>query len=205
MPLLIASQETEAARYCRLAHQGDAEYEILSELIATIFQQAYGARVMVSYPTLIGVCGQNSKAQAALGLRGASEEPLFLERYLTTTAEKAVAQHTGLRLPRHQIAEAGNLASTRIAALKDLMFALSLTLKQQGYRYILFTGTQSLKRYLEALGLKPVVYAEADPALLGDEAQDWGRYYDMKPKVMGGTTDEFYYGLLSAYRRKDAL
>lgn len=206
MPPLITTQETtEAARHCRLAHQEDTEYSIFSELIAAVFEQAYSARVMVTYPTLIGVCGHGGKPQAALGLRGASEEPLFLENYLNKPAEQAILERIGLALPRHEIAEAGNLASTRVAALKDLMFALSLTLKQQGFRYILFTGTESLKRYLEALGLKPVVYAEANPAQLGEEAKYWGRYYDMKPKVMGGTADEFYYGLLAAYRRKDAL
>lgn len=204
-PLLTNTPYAEAARHCRLAHHGDAEYAIFGELIATVFQQAYDAQVMVSYPTIIGVCGRDGKPQAALGLRGAAEEQLFLERYLGIPAEQAVAERIGLCLSRHEIAEAGNLASTRVAALKDLMFALSLTLKQQGFRYILFTGTESLKRYLEVMGLRPVVYAEADQARLGDEAQYWGSYYDMKPKVMGGTTDQFYYGLLAAYQRKDEL
>lgn len=204
-PLLPLPCETHTSRRFRLAHAGDAEYGIFSELIATVFRQAYGARVMVSYPTLIGVCGSDGRLQAVLGTRGASEEQLFLERYMELPAQQAVAEKTGIYYPRHEIAEAGNLASTRMSALKNLMFALSITLKQQGFRYILFTGTESLKRYLEALGLKPVVYADADPARLGEEAVHWGCYYDTRPKVMGGTTDEFYYGLLAAYRRKDVL
>lgn len=201
----LSTDCTGTSTYCHLAQPEDPEYAVYSELIASVFRQAYNAHVMVSYPTLIGVCGKDNTPKAALGLRGASEEALFLESYLEKPAEQAIAEHTGLHIPRQQIAEAGNLASTRIGALKDLMFALSLTLKQQGYRYILFTGTESLKRYLEALGLNPVVYAHANPNRLGNNAAFWGKYYEMNPKVMGGTTDEFYYGLLSAYRRKDEL
>ncbi len=195
--------KNEPAPCCQLAEQGDPHYTIFSDLIASTFKKAYNARVMVSYPTLIGVCGKDGNPQAALGLRGAEEEPLFLERYLDMPAQEVIARRIGLTLSRHEIAEAGNLASTRTAALRDIMFALSLTLKQQGFRYILFTGTESLKNYLEALGLKPVIYAEANPARLGEEAHHWGSYYDMKPKVMGGTTDAFYEGLLTAYRRRD--
>lgn len=187
-----------AARQCCLALPGEPEYEEYSRFIAAVFRKAYDASVMVSYPTLVAICGQ-SGVQAALGLRSAADEALFLERYLETPAEHAIAGRTGLVLPRSAIAEAGNLASVRLAALRDLMFVLSCLLRQQGHRYILFTGTDSLKRYLEALGLKPVVYADADPARLGGEAASWGRYYDTCPRVMGGGADEFYYGLLKAY------
>ncbi len=110
-PLLPLPCETHTSRRFRLAHAGDAEYGIFSELIATVFRQAYGARVMVSYPTLIGVCGSDGRLQAVLGTRGASEEQLFLERYMELPAQQAVAEKTGIYYPRHEIAEAGNLAS----------------------------------------------------------------------------------------------
>jgi len=202
---LILPMAARDSRTCRLAHNGEAAYSTFSQFISTVFRKSYDAKVMVSYPTLIGICGSDGTPKAVLGLRGAEEEPLFLERYLDVAAERAVEAQEGIHIFRHEIAEAGNLASTHVSALKDLMFALSLSLKQQGYRYILFTGTQSLKQYLESLGLRPRIYAFADPSRLGHDAANWGRYYETKPLVMGGTVDEFYYGLLGAYRRKDVL
>ena len=200
---ITALAHSAATRQCCLAMPEDAEYETYSRFIASVFRKAYDASVMVSYPTLVAICVQTG-VQAALGLRSAAQETLFLERYLDSPAEQAIAERTGMVLPRCAIAEAGNLASTRLGALRDLMFMLSCLLREQGHSYILFTGTDSLKRYLEALGLKPLVYADANAARLGGEAESWGRYYDMQPRVMGGTTDEFYYGLLKAYHHIDA-
>lgn len=183
----------------RLAMPASGEYAELSELIGQVFKRAYGAQVTVSYPQLLGVYGPDHKPRAALGLRGAGEEPLFLERYLEKPVEQVVLERTGRIIERGRIAEAGNLASMRLSALRNLMFALSVTLKQAEFDYILVTGTESLRAYLELLGLRPTVYAQAQPEKLGQDAASWGRYYDTQPKVMGGTVDDFYHGLLAAY------
>ena len=185
----------------RIAFPGTVEYHQLSELIGKVFASTYGAEVMVGYTQLLGVYGTTGTPQAALGIRGAGEHRLFLEHYLDKPAEQAIYESTGRQLARAKIAEAGNLASTRMTALRDLMLALSVQLKLEGFEYILFTGTESLKRYLELLGLRPVIYAEANPERLPGGASRWGRYYDTKPKVMGGAVDEFYYGLITAYGR----
>lgn len=199
---LTSIQHTE--HFYRLADVGQSEYETLSDIIARVFRKAYSADVSVSYPHLLGVYGAEGKPSAALGMRGADEQELFLEHYLDLPAEQAVLAKTGMQFGRHQIAEAGNLASTRLTAFRDLMLALAVALRQQGYEYILFTGTESLKRYLELLGLQPIVYADANPARLESDAKNWGTYYDTHPKVMGGTTDAFYYALLAAYCKKKA-
>lgn len=186
----------------RIAMPGSPEYHELSRLIQSIFNKSYSADISVSYPQLLAVYDTDGRARSALGMRGAGEEKLFLERYLSQPVEQAVHTLTGITLPREKIAEAGNLASTSMISLRNLMLALSVALIQDGYDYILFTGTEGLKRYLELLGLKPVVYAPADPKQLGDEAASWGRYYDTHPKVMGGPVDEFYHGLIAAYTRR---
>lgn len=195
---LLPSDSISSPTY-RLAMPGMADYSELSDFIRRIFRKTYDAEVVVAYPQLIGVYAENDTPRAALGMRGADEEKLFLERYLAQPAEKAIRDHTGLTIARQHIAEAGNLASTSMTALRNLMLALSVTLKQEGFEYILFTGTESLKRYLELLGLKPVVFAKADPSVLGKDAARWGKYYDTRPQVMGGTVDDFYHGLLAAY------
>ena len=196
--LSLQAEVTSAPTY-RLALPGMQDYSELSNLISRIYRKNYDAEVTVAYPQLIGVYAENGSPRAALGMRGAGEEKLFLENYLAQPAEKAIRDHTGFIIPRNRIAEAGNLASTGMTALRNLMFALSVTLKQEGFEYILFTGTESLKHYLEILGMKPVVFARADPALLGEDAVRWGKYYDTKPQVMGGTVDDFYHGLLAGY------
>lgn len=183
----------------RLALPDSAEYDALSQLITQVFARAYKAEVTVTFPQLLGVYNADGVPQAALGMRSGAKEKFFLEHYLDHPAEEEIHARIGLSVSRRKIAEAGNLASISRSALRNLMLALSVTLKQDGFDYILFTGTESLKRYLELLGLKPVVYAEADPSRLGEEVVRWGSYYETRPKVMGGTVDEFYHGLIAAY------
>ena len=189
----------------RLLDAGSKAYCDVAGFVQRVFKKAYDADISVTYPQLLSICAQDGTPQAALGLRGAGSSMLFLEHYLNRAVEREVLEKTGILYPRHKIAEAGNLASVKLSALKDMMFALSLALKQEGYDYALFTGTQSLKRYLEALGLRPKVYAAADPGRLGGDAPRWGRYYDTQPMVMGGTAEEFYSALISAYKRTDIL
>lgn len=191
-------------RRFRFAEPGDGDYQKLSRFIQHSFRKAYEAEIDVSYPQLMGVFGNDGAPLAALGLRNAGSGPLFLEHYLDTPVEQAVAEKTRLHVPRGKIAEAGNLASSKLPMLRSLMFALSLTLKEQLYEYIVFTGTLNLKRYLEALEMKPDVLAEARPEKIGHLASDWGRYYETHPVVMGGQVETFYRGLLAAYGRKSA-
>lgn len=186
----------------RLAEPGmNKEYTELSDLITLTYKKAYDAEVMVTYPQLLGVYDRTGAPQAALGIRSAAQGTLFLERYCDRPVEEEVFLKTGRHIPRHQIAEAGNLASTRVTALRDLMLSLSVALINQKFRYVLFTGTQNLKHYYELLGMNPDVFMDADPARLGQDAARWGRYYDTKPQVMGGLTHAFYEGLMAAYRK----
>lgn len=200
----LHSKETicTASKTFRIALPDCMEYQQLSRLIESVFKRAYEAEVLVTYPQLLGVYANDGNPQSALGMRGAHEQKLFLEYYLDKPAQQVIFDKTRLRFTRSKIAEAGNLASMRITALRDLMFALSIQLKQEGFEYILFTGTESLRRYLQLLGMEPVVYAKADPARLPEGSINWGKYYDTNPMVMGGAVDTFYYGLISAYSKR---
>lgn len=202
IPHAIASSE----KVYRLAEPGmSKEYDELSALIQRMYKRNYGAEVHVTYPQLLGVYDKMGVPLAALGIRSAEESKLFLENYFDQPIEDVIYNKTGTHIPRHQIAEAGNLASTRITALRDLMLSLSVSLISQGFAYVLFTGTQNLKHYYEMLGMEPDVFIDASPSRLGDDAPQWGTYYNSKPQVMGGLTQEFYSGLLAAYRKRTSL
>ena len=59
-----------------------------------------------------------------------------------------------------------------------------------GYKWITFTATQALANNLKKLGFPLVKLADAtSDRLLGNEANEWGAYYDTKPQVFAGSLD----------------
>ena len=82
---LLPSDSISSPTY-RLAMPGMADYSELSDFIRRIFRKTYDAEVVVAYPQLIGVYAENDTPRAALGMRGADEEKLFLEHYLAQPA-----------------------------------------------------------------------------------------------------------------------
>jgi hypothetical protein len=175
---------------------GSAEYKSLSRHITTIFQKTYGASIYVTYPLLMGFMDSDKLPIAALGVRRADDNiQLFLEGYLDQSAETYIMEITGQSIPRHAIAEAGNLASAGKNNLLMLLYGLAFYLDNMGISYIIFTGTLFLERYLHSLNLYPHILADAKPERLDGDAAVWGTYYDTHPKVMVGNVKIFRTGL----------
>ena len=68
----------------------------------------------------------------------------------------------------------------------QVILSLTRHLSAAGYEWVVFTATEPLVRIFTRLGLPLLALARADPARLGDEARDWGRYYETKPVVVAG-------------------
>ena len=187
------------------AGRGDVGYRVFARHIAGIFQQNYGAKIAVNYPLLMGFVDDSNEPIAALGIRYAIvESPLFLERYLDNPAEIILQNITGKQISRCTIAEAGNLASSGNGDILRLLYALACHLETVGMEYILFTGTSLLRRYLNSLGLYPHILAEAKAERAGENAANWGTYYDTRPKVMAGNVNEFRKGLEAYFANLDS-
>lgn len=48
------------------------------------------------------------------------------------------------------------------------------------------TGTDFLHRHFERMGLKPKKICDADIQAISSDNEDWGTYYDTKPRVLVG-------------------
>jgi len=173
-PLRLAPATTEEGRLA------------LEEFIRKRFAERYGANVRHFMPRLFGLESPDGALHAAVGCRSASEQPLFLERYLADGIEHAIRERCATRVSRPEIVEVGNLATRRPATARLLIVELAWVLSAQGFRWVAFTATPSLLNSFVRLGLTPTLIGPADPARLGDERCDWGSYYDSRPQIVVG-------------------
>ena len=90
--------------------------------IAQRFLDVHGARISSFMPNLLVLFVVEGNPAAALGVRDAGYEPLFLEYYLDLPVEVVLAKNADLCLPpsRDCIAEIGNLASVDRRASRQL-------------------------------------------------------------------------------------
>jgi len=157
---------------------------VVDDFIAKGFKSHYQASISVSMPYLIAL--QQGQLKAALGVRSA-RDTLFTQQYLDSPIvdilaklEKGVFQHS---IEAHQVAEIGHLYSNAKMFTLPLMLVTAVTLHMQGFRYMVFTGTEHLIQLIEKTGVDVHLLANANQARLIDSTQDWGTYYDTQPKV----------------------
>lgn len=155
----------------------------VEDFIKGIYKDKYNADIDVSYPTLMSVKNTEGEILAAVGFRYAVDEPLFLEQYTNHPIENI------LQCQRNEIVEIGNLASAGQGASVFLFAALASYLNNRNIRFAAVTGTDFLHRHFERMGLKPQKICDADIQAISSNDQNWGTYYDTKPRVLVGQVD----------------
>lgn len=163
----------------------------VEQFIHEVFLNAYGAELQSFYPTLLSFRSEN-RQRAAVGYRDGTNRPLFSEQYLTGPADELIGIQTGEPIAREQLVEVGNLALAGPGEARWVIAAVTLYLYELGYRWVLFTAVRPLFNAFQRLGLNPIRLAEADPGLLADKGQSWGRYYDTSPMVCVGNIESGY-------------
>lgn len=158
----------------------------VENFIRVRFAEHYGAKIQHFMPTLLTLEHQTGQLQAALGIRPAAAGELFLERYLARPVEQEITARNGRYLQRREIVEVGNLAALGAGHARLLIVALTDVLVALGFRWVAFTGTATLLNSFQRLGLSPLALGRADPACMGEDLSDWGRYYATRPQVMVG-------------------
>jgi hypothetical protein len=162
------------------------ERPALEAFIRLVFQDHFGARLERLMPHLLGLYDRAGEVRAAVGLRSAAREPLFLEQYLAEPVERVIGQRLGVQAERASVVEVGSLA-TRGAGVARLLFqALTLALAARGAPWMVCTGTRGVRAVFERLGLPVAPLCAADPARLGGSAAGWGHYYAHAPEVLVG-------------------
>ncbi|MCP4768391.1 MAG: thermostable hemolysin [Gammaproteobacteria bacterium] len=163
----------------------------VEQFIARRFLAAHGARISCFMPRLLALFDDAGNVLAAVGLRAADGEALFLEYYLESPVELAIADKaelcgnvgTGMR---RRIAEIGNLASIDRRASRELFKLLTQRLQADHFEWAVFTGCSSLQRMFKTLGIEIICLGRALQSRLPHDQQTWGSYYEDSPRVVAG-------------------
>ncbi len=161
----------------------------VEDFIHGIYRERYGADVQHFSPTLVSLHDAQGDIMSAAGYRSASQEPLFLERYLDAPVQTRLAKLGYAAPQRAQIVEVGHLASNKAGSGKSLILQLAPILATQGFQWVVSTLTEELRHLFLRLGIPPLALGMADPELLGEAASGWGSYYEHHPVVLAGQLD----------------
>jgi len=156
--------------------------------VARRFLDVHGARVNRFMPELLALFDDRGQVLAALGIRAASAQPLFLEYYLDDPVEQVIAERSGVAGTgaRTDIVEIGNLASRDRRASRALFGILARRLLDEQYQWAVFTGCSALHRVFATLGIETLTLGRALQARLPQDQQTWGGYYEDNPRVVAG-------------------
>lgn len=150
------------------------------------FRKAHGADIRHFMPQLFGLSDDRGQLCAVAGVRVASDEPLFLERYLDESIAPLISAAADQPVDREGIVEVGNLAASDTGSARLSIIAITYLLAMGGLEWVAFTGNIGLVNSFHRLGLKPVTLCAADPQRLGDDRHHWGSYYESQPWVHVG-------------------
>lgn len=177
-------------------HHADQRGEI-ENFIHQCFAAAHGARISQFMPRLLSLRARGGGLIAAFGLRAAADSRLFLETYLNRPVEAVLQARLGQAVRREDIIEVGNLSALYPGAARWLIVALTAMLHDEGYKWVVFTGTAALRNGFGRLGLRPVELGAATLEHLNPQDRaDWGSYYEHAPMVMAGDIGYGYRALL---------
>ena len=163
--------------------EADPRREAVETYIREIYARRYSALVPGFAPMLLALRHGN-EVLAAAGYRSAASGPLFLENYLDSPVESLISAQTGAAVGRESIVEVGHLATDRGGEGRRLIQLLGPHLAAEGFQWVVGTVTQELRAMLVRLGVAPLTLGPADPASLGEEAKNWGRYFEHGPVVL---------------------
>ncbi len=187
IPLPLRFGRVGSSQMCLARAQPDApQRPVFEAFIRQRFRTAHGADIRHFMPELFGMSDAEGELFAVAGVRRASAEPLFLERYLDESIDPLISAKAGRPVERSGIVEVGNLAASDTGSARLSIIAITYLLAMGGQEWVAFTGNAGLVNSFHRLGLKPVTLCAADPARLGNDQHEWGSYYESKPCVHVG-------------------
>jgi AcrR family transcriptional regulator len=173
----------------RLHPAGSPGRHGVEAFISAVYRERYGAELRHFAPLLVSLHDADGDCVAAAGWRAADSGPLFLERYLSGAVESLLPAPAGRRAARQRIVEVGHLAAARAGEGRRLILLLGPHLAGQGFEWVVSTLTQELRNLFVRMGVAPLALGVADPTVLGEQAAQWGSYYDHRPLVLAGRLD----------------
>ncbi|MAF83804.1 MAG: thermostable hemolysin [Gammaproteobacteria bacterium] len=165
-----------------LHHARDPQRPELETYISQQFAGAYGATITEFLPTLSSMQCQGN-ISAVGGIRTAHYDDLFVEQYLDKPIEQILSRLLPADVSRSEIIEIGNLSATHRGATLLFFIVQIAMLHEAGFKQAVFTATEQVEKIISKLNFATLSLAPADPARLGNDAADWGHYYDTQPTV----------------------
>ena len=151
------------------------------------FAEAHNADIQQFMPILLCLKDKFLSPRAALGLRPAQGDKLFLENYFSEPIENVISGKVSRSIQRSEIIEAGNLAIGEKGDARALIIAMTAFLSAANIKWVCFTIGPVLINSFTRLGIPLIELGPARLDMLPREEQSaWGDYYDQKPKVMAG-------------------
>lgn len=183
------AQAVESSSIAGLVGPDHPRRKLVEEFIARRFRATHGARVSAFMPQFLALFDDCGAVLAAVGMRDAGDERLFLEYYLDIPVEQAIrvgAALGELAVTRERIVEIGNLASLDRRVSRRLFNILARHLHRRHFDWAVFTGCSSLHRMVAALGIETICLGSALQSRLPLDQQTWGGYYEDNPRVAAG-------------------
>lgn len=195
-PELRGHGKSEGSPLFELIEHTGSNRVLAEKFISQRFAESFGSRVDSFMPRLFSLRNEHGDLCGAFGLRSASRK-LFLEQYLDLPIEKAIAVRLGCAVERQCIVEVGHFSGTFPGAVRAMICLLTERLYREGYSWVSFTGTSSLRNAFGRMGLAPLDLLAADiERLPADERAAWGSYYEHAPHVLVGNIKEGYGALV---------
>lgn len=132
----------------------------------------------------------SSGGTGVIGLRRASEEPLFLENYLDRPIETILAEVSDTLFSRDRIAEVGQFVVDDRNIVGSFFRDLVPFLASEDCDWVCFTGTNKIRAILKRVGFEGLPIAVADESRVASQVDSWGDYYDHDPVVIVGKLDD---------------
>lgn len=193
--LAVAAWQTARPAF-ELVEHGGADRAAVESFISQRFAESFGSRIEGFMPRLFSVRNQAGEICGAFGLRSANRK-LFLEQYLDTPIEQTITARAGVRVERRTIVEVGHFSGAVPGVVRAMIGLLTERLHREGYEWVVFTGTTSLRNAFCRLGLCPIdIQAATADRLPAEERAAWGNYYDHAPRVLVGNIEEGYRAML---------
>jgi hypothetical protein len=152
----------------------------LRAFIGERFERAFAARPKIQAPQFLMLTGANHALLAAVGVRSAQHQGLFLEQYLDKPIERYCSPGTA----RRQLVELVHLAGISPWIAHRFFPMVGQWLGATGSEWVCFTATRPVRMLFRQLGLSATNLGQADPERLSDQQADWGRYYHYRPEVL---------------------
>ena len=172
-----------------LSHEHSAGRHVIESCVAQKFEHQFSAQLSHFLPYLLSL-RDSDQLGAIVGMQPAGQGTLFLEQYLDSCVEQAVAEKFQTPVDRSQIVEIGNLAAVQPGAVYIIFAVLASVLHEAGFKWVVCTATPQVESLLSNMQFPYEHICNADPARLEDNASDWGEYYSTRPRVIAGNVEE---------------